>query len=126
MNSIAKRILTALWVAGAFAGLLAIIVLPGRYDSGGPVLAHTTAGVEIIDTAALVTSHSLFTADANADANPGPARRDVGGRQLLGLRRSHRCADGDALRSGARHVHSRMPRYGLDGAARRRVATHLG
>ena len=73
MKSTAKRILTALWVAGAFAGLLAVIVLPGRWDRGGTAEAHTGAGVEIIDTAALVTSHSLFTADANADANPGTA-----------------------------------------------------
>ncbi len=72
MNSTAKRILTALWVAGAFAGLLAIIVLPGRWDRGGLALAHTSAGVEIIDTAALVTSHSLDTT-GNADADPGTA-----------------------------------------------------
>ena len=61
MNSTRKRILTALWVAGAFAGLLAIIVLPGRWDRGGPAEAHTspTSGVVIVETLAECVAHNL-------------------------------------------------------------------
>ena len=61
MKSTAKRILTALWIVGAFAGLLAVIVLPGRWDRGGPAVAHILAGIEIIDTQASCQSaaHNL-------------------------------------------------------------------
>lgn len=67
-----KRILTALMVAGGLAGLLAIILLPGRWFDGSAE-AHITAGVEIIDTATLVTSHGVDAAGAVDDANPGTA-----------------------------------------------------
>ncbi len=62
MNSTRKRILTALWVAVGLAGLIAVVFLPGRLDrSGGPAIAHTSAGIEIIDTPASCQSaaHNL-------------------------------------------------------------------
>ena len=59
-------------------------------------------------------------------ANPDTAGRDLGGRQLLGLRRSHRRAGDDAPRRGAADVHCRLSRYELDGEDRGRVAAHLG
>ncbi len=82
MKSTAKRILAALWIVGAFAGLLAVIVLPGRWDRGGPAGAHILAGIEIIDTQASCQSaaHNLNGANptiAHATGTPGVTERQT-------------------------------------------------
>ena len=63
MRSSGKRILAALWVAGAVAGLLAVVFLPGRLDFGAQ--AHLSTGVQIVDTEAFCDDHEL-----NAGAGP--------------------------------------------------------
>src|SRR3990172_1743207 len=81
MKTTAKRILAALWVAGALAGLAAVIFLPGRIEFGGKdkATAPATAGLEIIETDVLEAAHGTDPAGVVDDANATPLNYDSDG-----------------------------------------------